>query len=599
MDSRKENPFSVQTPESLAASDIVSLFVEEYTDFAKIPNVGHTFLNGARGAGKSMIFRYLEPDCQCLARLKPLHDLPFYAAYVPIKTTDLNLSEFSRLEENKHAHLVLNEHLMTVYVAGKIFASLKRAPISAAESKSHALAMDEFCSSALAKLLARAGWDKGLPKPEHAALSGYISNVIQLFDDLHAEVTAYLRRVAFSEVALPYTGALLGYLDFLVPMVKQLKALPFMPNAPVFLLIDDADNLNRTQTMILNSWVSYRTTEDISLKISTQLRYKTYRTTTGQNIDSPHDYSEVNISDVYTTRKNKYRERVSKIIEKRFAIYGISATPEEFFPPDVEQEQEISELAELLEKNWEKEGKGYRPSDDAARYARPNYITGLKGKSKNAPTYSYSGFDQLVHISSGVVRYFLEPAALMYAEQKASNPGKPVKFISPSVQNKVVREQANNFMFSEFDKMLKDEGDGSASLDKPRKLRNLISALGGAFHLILLSPKAAERRVFSIAFSDSPDDEILGVLDLGVSYGYFHRSSIGNKEGTGRTYLYILSRRLAPYFTLDPTGFAGYKFITSDAVREAMRKPKTFLGRLESSSAEDVFESPQRGLFEG
>ena len=36
-------------------------------------------------------------------------------------------------------------------------------------------------------------------------------------------------------------------------------------------------------------------------------------------------------------------------------------------------------------------------------------------------TYSYSGFDQLVHISSGLVRYFLEPAAVMFDEQRSSD----------------------------------------------------------------------------------------------------------------------------------------------------------------------------------
>ena len=108
MKDQYENPFAVQTPETLSSDEIVSLFVEEYTDYHKIPNAGHTFLNGARGTGKSMIFRYLEPDCQSLAFNKPLKDLPFYAVYLPIKATNLIPSELSPLESNDHTHLIIN-----------------------------------------------------------------------------------------------------------------------------------------------------------------------------------------------------------------------------------------------------------------------------------------------------------------------------------------------------------------------------------------------------------------------------------------------------------------------------------------------------------
>jgi hypothetical protein len=91
---------------------------------------------------------------------------------------------------------------------------------------------------------------------------------------------------------------------------------------------------------------------------------------------------------------------------------------------------------------------------------------------------------------------------------------------------------------------------------------------------------------------------VLDVFKLGVRYGYFHESSIGNKEGTGRTRLFILSRRLAPVFTLDPTSFAGYKFATNRILREAMEKPRTFVGKMRRDGVETVFDSPQLGLFQ-
>ncbi len=70
------------------------------------------------------------------------------------------------------------------------------------------------------------------------------------------------------------------------------------------------------------------------------------------------------------------------------------------------------------------------------------------------------------------------------------------------------------------------------------------------------------------------------MLQLGVTYGYLHESTIGNKQGTGRTKLYILSRLLAPHFKLDPTSFAGYKFINSDTLELSLTKPKEFIERM-------------------
>jgi hypothetical protein len=319
-------------------------------------------------------------------------------------------------------------------------------------------------------------------------------------------------------------------------------------------------------------------------------------------IDTPHDYSEVNIATVYTSSKEKYLDRIKAIIEKRLQKIGINMTPEKFFPPNEEQEKEIQSIYQTIKKNYPKNKRGYRATDDAYRYATPDYIKSLKGPSKSGHTYSYSGFRQLVNISSGIIRYFLEPASQMYAETFSLEPNKPVTFIGYSVQNKVIREYSNQFLFNEFDKMLKDEAPedvnkGAGELSTAEKLKNLIFAMGGIFHAILIS-EAAERRVFSIALNDLPDKELEKVLQLGVRFGYIQESSIGNKEGTGRVKLYILSRRLAPFFTLDPTGFSGYKFMNSYVLKKAMYRPQHFINNFEEKLRIDSSEDAQLKFFE-
>jgi hypothetical protein len=224
-------------------------------------------------------------------------------------------------------------------------------------------------------------------------------------------------------------------------------------------------------------------------------------------------------------------------------------------------------------------------------------MKGLAGLSKSSPSYSYAGFDQLVHVSSGIIRNFLQAAADMYGEVEARSNGKPITFIPTNIQNSVVRNQSDAFLFDTFKKMRDDESEEAPDKDLLMKLFNLIRALGGTFRQSLLSDRA-ERRVFSIAFSDTPNENIREVLSLGEQLGYFHVSAIGNKDGTGRTPLYILSRMLAPHFNLDPTSFAGYLFVTSDRIEEAMHNPDALLRRVKRDGADSIFEERQLKLFD-
>jgi hypothetical protein len=601
-----ENPFKVFTPEDMDAEDVHSLFVDPFTDFNKIRDPGHTMVNGPRGCGKSMIFRYLLPDCQCLSLRKSIQDLPALAFLVSIKNTGPNITEFQRLRD-RHADIVLNEHVLTAYVATKVFGAVSKFDLPASpEALSEAV---QFYTGEVSRRLQTCG---ATPTPLPANLSNasdvfrHLSTVCEV---LYSEVVQYTKRLAFpTEQPIPYQGALCGYLDFLFPLLQDLRRLSFLPKGPIYLLIDDADYLNHTQTVVLNSWLATRTQMDVSIKISTQLRYKSMQTVSGLPVQSPHDFQAINIADVYTTRHGRYLNRVEAIISKRLIKAGIDCSPREFFPPDSEQESEIKAIADRIRNEWQEKGRGHRADDDVTRYARPEYIRALGGTAKSSRTYSYSGFDQLVHISSGLVRYFLEPASLMFDEQQSRHAGSSVKAIDPGIQDQVVREEANNLMFGEFDRIRSEaivespdvEGAESGHVEvlrKMDKLRNLICSLGGTFYLKLISDDS-ERRVFSIAISGPPDREVVEVLDMGVRCGYFHRSSIGNKDGTGRTRLYVLTRRLAPYFKLDPSSFAGYLWLTNEALHEAMANSEAILRKVKKVGVGQYFESSQLTLFE-
>jgi hypothetical protein len=605
------NPFKVFTPEGMSAADTNELFVP-VPDFNKIKDPGHAMLHGPRGSGKSMIFRHLLPDCQCLQLGVTLDKLPFFAALISIKNTTPNLTEFHRLDD-AHAKLILNEHILTVFVTSNVFRWLTLSvPADGPDQADHAA---RFVRESFAPRLKYCGWTGSEIATPTTSAQAVFDNCREVCDTMYRSVNSYAKSLSFpGRTATPYQGPLCDYLGFLYPLLNDLRRLPFMPRGPVYLLVDDADYLSHAQTRILNSWVATRTQQDVSIKISTQLSYKTFSTVAGMPIQTPHDYQEICSADIYTSRRSKYPERIEQILAKRLVKAGITAGPRDFFPPDEEQEKAIRKIGDEIRNNWPNSGRGFRADDDVTRYARPEYIKRLGGSAKQTSKYSYAGFDQLAHISSGLVRFFLEPAAQMFDEESLANGGVPVQSIRPSIQDDIIRREAENLIFTEFDKIAKedeaaslagnDEGQSSeqstSGKDDQRpieKLRNLVRTLGNTFYQKLISDDA-ERRVFSVAISGMADPEVLAVFELGVRYGYFHRSSIGNKDGTGRTRLYVLTRRLAPHFNLDPSSFAGYLWVTSEVLLEGMVNPDRLLRRMKKAGVSELLEPSQKALFD-
>ena len=565
------NPFSVMSPEKLDADEAERLFVEVFSDFPQVETTGNAVIVGARGSGKSMMFRCLLPDVMMKRNKCSFRDLPFVAFHVPIKNTQLNITELRRID-NHYASALINEHFfvtaMLIEICGQIRKYQKDMQATAAELKHF------YCNIFV-------------PHAEIAGCSN-LPDMCGKYEDCFDKIGLYFRKLyqqfikfvfSFSpneDVSLPaFDMPLLSYRMFLHPFLLGIREFHGFPSGKnIHIFIDDADNLNKTQTQILNSWLGMRIQPSISLKVSTQIgKYKSYLSTDGTLVESPHDYQKIDISDKYTTSQTTYFKRVREIVEKRLAINGINKTAEQFFPVYAKQEHAIDVERRRLMRLWE-EGKGHgnRKEDDALRYARPNYIKHLGGVSKSRSKYMYAGFEQLVHLSSGVVRVFLESASLMYdAARKRGSKAIEKEGIPYSLQDEVVRSESEAYLFSRFDELGADVRKRHAgnSQSDVKMLMNLIKSMGSTFFNILVSDKS-ERRVFSIALSNEPDDEIKHVLDLGVEMGYFQASTIGRKDGAGRTRLYIMNRMLAPQFNLDPTGFAGYLFVTNDALRAAM-----------------------------
>ncbi|SCX32364.1 hypothetical protein DSM25558_5453 [Agrobacterium sp. DSM 25558] len=588
----RANPFGVQNPEHVDPEYIARNFVEVLTDFPRLKEHSNTFIHGARGTGKSMLLRSLEPRVMILQhKASKLNELPFLAVHVPLRTADFGAPEFSRFKG--YTLNAIGEHLLVMHIVLRVAQLLSSfsAEISDASARVFQGRFENLFSIAGGSI-SQAATPTGK--------NGAFELVASVCERNIFEVRQYLVRQPFRSSEPDYQGALAGFLDFLVPLAREVKRMEGLPNVPLFVMLDDADNLPIPLQRGLNSWVSTRSTGDICLKVTTQLAYATMRTLDNRIIESPHDYAEVNLTAVYTSALDTYSGRLREIITKRLQNAGIKATVDEFFPLDAAQEKRLIQIeaeivTEHLRKNEESDIQvgATRVRDEKRRYAVPTLMREISGASKSSHTFSYAGFRSLVDLSSGVVRWFLEPASRMYDQviSERSEEAGLVSSIPVRIQDRVIKEWSAEFLeplnrqSSEISDDQTDMSEGIESLHADghetilyEKLRNLIEGLGRLFRGRLLDPNAREQRVFSMVLRDRANPDLERVLNLGVRLGYLQRSDYAAKEALGgRRPRFILARRLGPHYKLDISGYAAHLSVMSQDLELAMRSPGDFV----------------------
>lgn len=613
----KDNPFSVMVPDEMTAEEANEIFVELHADRPEVRGLGNIMISGVRGCGKSMLIRCSLCDFIMIREGKKFSELPYLAVSLPVKKTELALADLQKLD-NYFAPYMLNEHFLVMYVLLHTFLSLSK--IIYDKCKFDTVKYKQFFDDIYYKNLQICGCNDEL-MPDYSSENTFFSI---LYFHMCTKINEFKRYVLnlynVDNKNISYDLPLFSYGQFLVPVFRGLLDLPGFPKGKKLLLfIDDADYLSEIQTQILNSWLVSRTQPTISIKVSAQEEvYKTFVTSTGVFVEAPHDFQEVDISPVYTTdfREGNYYKQAIMVLYKRLQlfwgeekypdsdIHEMEKSLEKFFPYYELQEKAIKIEAQKIKEGYDINGRGADRNDDIRRYAIPNYIRSLGGKRKATSTFRYAGLKNIIHLSSGNIRYLLDAVALMYSMELSESQDKNVKFISTSVQNRALRERAKYYLFKELRRNMDvdDAVDNPIEItDKPLstadKLGNLINAMGKTFYDILVSGKQddpfagrAERKVFSIALSNprTVDEELRKVFKRGVRLGFLQKKTIGTKSGGGRTELYILNRCFAPVFGLDPTGFQGYLFVTNDDLKKAIYSGKQ-LKPIDKNERDDEF----------
>jgi hypothetical protein len=540
-----------------------------------------------------MMLRYLEPQVQLAAnKVNEASQLPYFAVHIPIKSPSFSLSELERLEGAPY--WLLAEHFLVVNVLQRLMSSI--------ETLVKSTTLDTNCINRFYSETIYLAENLGCSSANHECNSPLecIRSINRIFDTERLNAKSYISQLSFVKGLLPYESPLLGYEDFFLPFIRLVKDLSITPKGPIYLMLDDADNLPVRMQKIINSWVSYRTTDDVCLKISTQQKYKTWRTNQGALIESSHDFSEIDISAVYTSKNfSHYYDRIESVVRRRLEISGFDNTdPETFFPENQNQKEAIEKVKEKISEDW-KNGKNRssRKHDDVTRYYMSEYIKEL-AKNKKTNTLSYAGFKNIVNISSGMIRFFLEPASRMYAELLAIKHDSSFTQIPTDIQDRVLYKWSEEYVLEEFNKLKRDETTiDSSNSNKVEKLKTLINSLGQLFQAKLVSSDS-ERRYISFMITDTVPTEVQEVLDLAIEWGYLNQKTIARKEGVGRNIQYTLNRRLAPHFKLDPSGYAAHMSITPDMIKLAMENTQSFVRERLKNKMDDPISSGAQSTFD-
>jgi len=570
-DKDRSNPFVVESPEKLSAKQLTELFVEKFTRIEVLKEVKHTFVWGSRGSGKSMMLRYLEPQCQAIVHgdiEKVLERERFFAVYCPCKEGQLNKTDLRLL--SKDAQSVITEHTLILTILDRLIDSLL-SQFSDNGEEWHSFAervISLFDRASIASSKGEADNTKSLSEDPLDWLK-------ELVAIENRKLSKYLRDNALLGGHAKYQGVTTGYHDFLLPCLKVAQKTPMLASIVIYVLLDDADRLSEVQQRVLNTWVANRDQSVLCFKISAQHNeYKTFLTRSGGLIEEPHDYSEIDTDELYTRSKSDYFHKVKLIAERRLEIHNMKTKKiTEFLPLDPREQELFQKIRAATAKEWEQQKSPGRKQDFLTRYAKARLFQELRSRKQRK---NYAGFENLVHLSSGVVRDFLEPCYLMF-DQCVAKGDDPQSIISipPSIQNEVVFRYSENFLVLRFDKIRKDLLVEHWSIVD--KLATLVESLGRLFYERLHDPEAREARLFSFTVRGTLPQELEEVLRLGLRYRYFQLRTYSTKEGGGRVKWYILNRRLCPVYKLDPTGFEGRISLTPEFLKIACESPERFV----------------------
>lgn len=583
------NPFEHFNPENLTPEDIHSLFVKEYTEHNSLTAYKHTMVEGSRGSGKSMLLKFLEPVCQIIE-----HDgwdnfinykKAFISIYINCNTGDYRKREFEELMKSKDVSLIYAEKIIVHEFIMRIAEWTIKTIFHQLKDKLKENEKDfEMIISVLDKR--RLCTDANLyPR----TLEGLKSIIIKEREAVRNSIQVFLDNALLPNNRLEYSGNLTdpSFADgeFLPTFFTHLRRMLGTERIPFFLLFDEAGYLMLlpTQQKTINTLITQRIQNLVCVKVSFRPEsYSTDEDLFGKYTQHIHDFDEINLDSLYTNNTQAYYKRVLEIANKRMKLAGFDVTNIKNFIPErdyeIEQMEEARKYTAEEYDNLSEEKKIEDKQNYINKYAKARLFQKFLTK---AP-YWYTGFDNLVHFSAGIVRSFLDPCFEMVEKYMQKNPDadmKMIEFIPYEIQWDVIQYFSNNFIETELLDRIHRRDTDSEERKILQYLFNLIESLGESFKIRLQNPNSRYPRIISFSIKESAIENPLleSVLKKALQECFFQKRWYRGKSGYEMLECYILNRRLCPRYVLDLSGFQGRIELSQDILKLAMEDKSKFV----------------------
>lgn len=593
-----QNPFEIKPPEELSAKLLHKLFVKEYTEHNALIGNYHTFIYGSRGSGKSMHFRYLEPKCQIIEFGNLTNFLesesPFIGVYINCNKADFTKTDFRKLLYSSEVERALVEKTLTHYFVMDIAESTLKTCI---EQLSELL--DEEKEKRIINQITELYFTDTMAKS--------LNDLRKIFRDekkkINDSVTEYQKNYGLPgnrlEIKIDFFADVSLEEDtFLSRLFVSLRNEVIKREIPYYLLFDEANELFDFQKKIINTLISQRKHSLLCIKVSCQsLSYKVNTDHKDRPIQETHDYYLIDLDSLYTTDKNTYYNRIKEIAERRLKIANFKVNSiKELIPENPEEVEKIKKADEYTAKEYD-ELSDKKPSskvDYIRKYSKARFFQSFLKKT----SYGYTGFDNLVHFSSGIIRSFLEPCYSMLNEYKKRDPVKDIKeidYIPYDIQRCEIENYSNSFITKEIKEPMRILPQNSEERKILEGLNNLLESIGTLFSMRLKNEESREPRIISFAVKESVrDDYLQNILDYAVQKAFFHQKWYRAKSGHEMLECFILNRRLCPRFQLDLSSFQGRFELSQDDLLTAIKDKNTFIKKFEKERE----EIPQLRLFD-
>lgn len=529
---KRINPFIYESAGSLDEDSLIAYYIDDYNFARVIRSKRNVFLVGERGAGKSMALRYNSFTTQLrrAQKEKVQPDYSFVGVFIPCNTMLTHKQEYKLLDDFRAA--AVSEHYLVLQIAFELVGTLADAAVVIPNE--HQLRADfEFIT--------------GFDLPE----GGFYRSV-----QLLCQRENRFAQKALNTLSGDFYDRSVSFASFLMPLLRLLQQLPMLAQSHFMLMIDDAQYLNEYQIRALNSWIAYREHGIFSFKVTTTKVDRPSRTTgTGGSLLEGHDFITIDMERPLHFEESDYGRFARRVIETRLERIGITAPPEQFFPPHPEFEEDLAVAEEVVRAQAEEkypDGDSKKIRDYIYRYKRAEYFR-TRNVRANRPVYA--GFTTIVYLSTGVVRNLLEPCWWMY-DEALSGLGEgdaEVRAIAPTIQSARIHERSG----VAWEKLRElDNTVEGCSRDMGQKVYALFDHLATYFHHRLMNHRSEPAAIsFSISERDSPAMEKLEpLLSIAQKAQMLYTREGPAKDDSRRETYYVPNRMLWPKRGLDPHG---------------------------------------------